>query len=154
MPTFDYTFSVPAPLEQVAAFHYGTAVLKQLTPPPIYVQIREAQPLAEGSTSHLTLWFGPIPVHWVAIHSAVDPLRGFVDSQSRGPMKKWRHQHTFQAAGPGRTQVHEHLEYDHRPGLAGLFTRLLFNRPALTLLFSYRKWATRRAVAGATRTTR
>jgi ligand-binding SRPBCC domain-containing protein len=138
---------VAAPLAEVAAFHHETAVLKQLTPPPIFVQLHEAQPLADGSISRFTMWFGPLPIRWVAVHSAVDPGRGFVDTQVRGPLKSWRHQHSFEAGENGQTVLRERVAYEHRPGLAGVFSRVLFNRPALRLLFAYRKWVTRRALS-------
>jgi hypothetical protein len=43
------------------------------------------EPLAEGSISDFTLWFGPLPIRWTARHSHIDPLHGFTDTQVRGP---------------------------------------------------------------------
>jgi len=143
MPTFDYRFTVNAPLTKVAAFHHDTRVIKRLTPFPIILQIHRAELLAEGSISDFTLWFGPLPVHWVAVHTHVDPLHGFTDTQHQGPLKRWAHTHTFTTAGERQTQVHEHIEYEHYPGLKGLRSRLLFARPGLYLLFTYRKLITR-----------
>ena len=66
MPVFDFTFSVRAPLQAVAAFHHDTRALKRLTPPPVFVQIHSMEPLAEGSRSEFSMWFGPVPLRWVA----------------------------------------------------------------------------------------
>lgn len=141
MPTFDYTFSVNAPLAAVAELHRDTRALKKLTPPPIFVQIHTYEPLAEGARAEFTLWFGPLPLRWQAVHSDVSE-HGFTDTQVRGPLAFWQHTHRFIALAPDRTQISEHIRYAHKPGLRGWFTRLLFNRPGLYLLFSARKWLT------------
>jgi ligand-binding SRPBCC domain-containing protein len=145
MPTFDYTFTVDAPQAAVVAFHHDTSVLKTLTPPPIIVQIHSYEPLSEGSVANFTLWFGPIPIHWKAVHSNVDET-GFTDTQDRGPLKRWRHTHRFSAASDNVTIVSEHIEYDYKSGILGLIGRLLFSPPALTLLFTSRKLITRRLI--------
>lgn len=142
MSTFDYTFVVNAPLTAVAAFHHDTRILKKLTPPPIFVQIHRYEPLGDGSEAEFTLWFGPLPVRWLAIHAEVGE-HGFTDTQARGPLQSWRHRHRFTAVSPTQTRIHEHIEYEHARGWRGLFSRLLFARPGLYLLFTARKWLTR-----------
>lgn len=143
-----HAFTVRAPLASVAAFHRDTAVLPRLTPPPVRVQLGRIEPLADGSVSEFTLWFGPFPVRWRAVHSDVDPQHGFTDTQQSGPMRVWRHTHRFEAQGPSATRVTEHLAYAHRAGVRGLVSRVVFNRPALRLLFLYRAFAMRRALEG------
>lgn len=145
MPTFDYSFTVDAPQEAVVAFHHDTSVLKTLTPPPIFVQIHSYEPLGEGSVANFTLWFGPFPIYWKAIHSNVDE-KGFTDTQARGPLKRWQHTHRFSAVSDDVTRVSEHIEYEYKSGIRGLIGRLLFSPPALTLLFNSRKLITRRAI--------
>jgi len=144
MPIFDYEFLVDAPRSAVAAFHYGASV-KTLTPLPIIAQLHYHEPLADGSKSNFTLWFGPFPVHWKVVHSDVGES-GFTDTQIRGPLKRWRHNHRFFAQEDGTTRVSEHIEFEYRPGLAGLLSRLIFSDPALTMLFTMRKMITRRLV--------
>jgi len=143
MPTFDYAFTVRAPLAEVAEFHHDTRALKRLTPPPIIVQLHRVDPMAEGSVSEFTLWFGPIPIRWTAVHSNVGPS-GFTDTQTRGPLKYWRHTHSFGVESEKVTCIREHVEYEHPGGLRGLFTRLLFGRLGLLALFTARKVVTRR----------
>jgi len=143
MPIFDYTFTVNAPKEAVVAFHHDTSVLKMLTPPPIFVQIHYFEPLAENSVARFTLWFGPFPIHWKAIHSNVDG-NGFIDTQAQGPLKRWQHTHRFSALDAEVTRVSEHIDYKYESGLRGLPGRLLFSKPALYLLFTARKVITRR----------
>lgn len=152
MSTFDFRFKVKASLQAVADFHRDTRALSRLTPPPIIVRFHRVDPLAEGARADMTMWFGPIPVAWSAVHDQVDPLRGFRDTAVRSPLERWQHRHTFTAIAPHLTEVHEHLEYAHRSGLAGLFSRLLFNPLGLRFLFAYRRWVTRRALESAART--
>lgn len=142
MPNFDYKFTVDASLTAVGDFHSDTSALKWLTPPPAIVQLRSIQPLAEGSVSEFTLWVGPLPLKWKAVHRGVSE-RGFTDVQAEGPALKWEHTHTFTPLAADVTEIQEQIEYEHKPGLWGIVTRLLFARPNLYLMFTYRKYATR-----------
>ncbi len=142
MPTFTYEFLVAAPIEAVRQFHRDTSALKRLTPPPTIVQLQSIEPLSEGSVSRFTLWVGPLPLRWKAVHVDVHP-NGFTDVQAEGPAAKWEHTHTFRDEGPNQTRILEHIEFQHRAGPWGWVTRLLFSRPNLRLMFSYRKHATR-----------
>lgn len=145
MPTFDFEFTVDATVKQVSDFHSDTAALKTLTPPPTIVQLHDIEPLAEGSRSLFTLWVGPLPLKWTALHRDVGP-NGFTDLQTDGPAQKWVHTHTFTPLGAETTRVNEHIEFEHKPGFRGLVTRLLFARPNLYVMFTYRKWITRRVL--------
>ncbi|MEM9354332.1 MAG: hypothetical protein AAGA92_15100 [Planctomycetota bacterium] len=145
MPTFDYKFTVNAPQEAVRQFHHDTSALKILTPPPTIVQLHDIEPLAEGSVSRFTLWVGPLPLKWKAVHRDVTD-QGFTDIQAEGPAKKWEHTHTFVALDDQTTEVREHVEYEHAGGFWGLVTRALFAKPNLYTMFTYRKLATRRAL--------
>lgn len=147
MPVFDYRFTVTAPLEAVRDFHRDTSALKTLTPPPTIVQLHAIEPLAEGSVSRFTLWVGPLPLRWTAVHRNVSD-RGFTDIQAEGPAAKWEHTHSFIPLPDGRTEIHEHIEYEHKRGLWGIVTRLLFSKPNLLFMFGYRRWITRRRLAG------
>lgn len=146
MPTFTYTFTVKAPLAAVAAFHHDASALKKLSPPPLFVQLHRVEALAEGAIADFTLWFGPLPVRWVAVHSEVDALRGFTDTQTRGPLAAWRHTHRFDAIDANTTRVREHIVYEYPSGRRGLLARLLFAPPALRFLFWYRGFITRRSL--------
>ncbi len=146
MPIFVDRFLVPAAPEAVAAFHHDTRVLKRLTPPPVFVQIHHIEPLGEGSRSEFTLWFGPLPLRWLAVHSQVSVKSGFTDTQSRGPLKRWVHRHHWQENGRGHTVMEEFVEYEHFTGRRGLLTRLLFAPPLLWVMFRYRRFAMRRGV--------
>ena len=121
--------------------------------PPTLVQLHSIEPLAEGSVSRFTLWVGPLPLHWTAVHRNVGD-HGFTDVQAEGPAARWEHTHTFTPLDDATTRIDEHIEYEHKPGPWGVITRLLFSRPNLTLMFAYRKFVTRRHLARAAASTR
>lgn len=143
MPVFDFAFEVDAPLQVVREFHKDTRALKLLTPPPTIVQLHSIEPLAEGSVSRFTLWVGPLPLKWEAVHRDVSDS-GFTDVQRTGPARKWEHTHSFVPISEDRTQVREHVEYEHKRGFWGLVTRALFAKANLYLMFTFRKLVTRR----------
>ena len=145
MPVFDYCFKVNAPLQAVREFHYDTSVLKKLTPPPMILQLQKIEPLAEDSVSMFTLWVGPLPLCWKAVHRDVSQT-GFTDVQAEGPAKKWEHTHTFTAIDENLTRIDEHVVYEHAHGFWGILTRVLFAKPNLLALFAYRKIVTRRCL--------
>ena len=142
MPVFDFQFTVNASLERVREFHRDTSALKRLTPPPTIVQLHDIEPLGEGSVSNFTLWVGPLPLRWRAVHRDVSE-HGFTDVQASGPAKKWEHKHSFVPLSDGRTQVREHIEYEHDTGFWGIVTRVLFAKPNLYFMFTYRMLVTR-----------
>ena len=146
MRVFEYAFTVRAPLAAVAHFHHDTRALKRLSPPPLFVQLHRVEPLGEGSVAEFTLWLGPLPLRWRAVHSDVDALHGFTDIQAHGPLKRWRHTHRFEPLDDTTTRVLEYIEYQHADGWMGALTRLLFSPPGLRFLFAYRSWVTRRSL--------
>ena len=142
MPVFDYRFNVDAPLSAVRSFHRDTSALKRLTPPPTIVQLHDIEPLDEGSVSKFTLWVGLLPLRWTAEHRDVSE-HGFTDVQTAGPAKRWEHTHSFTKLSEDRTEIHEHIEFEHKSGFWGVVTRILFALPNLYSMFTYRKLVTR-----------
>jgi len=146
MAVFDYRFTVQAPLDDVSAFHFRPDAFRKLTPPLMIMQVHHVEPPSEGSVNEFTMWMGPLPVHWKAVHSDVSAT-GFTDTQTEGPMRFWRHTHRFSAVDAASSEVHEHIEFRHHGGWKGVRSRLLFSRPALVALFAIRKRITRREVS-------
>jgi len=145
MPTFKHAFTVAAPRAAVADFHADARVLKRLMPPPLFVRLHEAGRLEEGAVADFTLWFGPIPVRWRALHRDVGD-DGFTDIQIRGPLQHWQHTHRFIPLDDHHTRVQDRVTYEHPGGARGWLSRLLFNRASLAFLFAYRQYITRRAL--------
>lgn len=143
MNRFTHHFIVRASLREVADFHRDPRALRRLTPPPIWVQFRHLEPLAENSIAEFNLWFGPFPVRWRALHTEVHPLHGFTDTQVQGPLRYWKHTHSFQALDARTTQITETIEYEYPKGWTGLLARVLYSPLALRFLFLYRQLVTR-----------
>ncbi len=142
---FVHRTRVQAPLEAVAAFHKDTQALKRLTPPPVFVQLHHLEPLAEGSLARFTLWLGPLPVRWVAVHQDVDALCGFSDYQAHGPFQRWVHRHTFRRLDATSSEIVDEIEAEFgRHPLWGLVSRLMWL--GLPGLFAYRGRVTRRSL--------
>jgi ligand-binding SRPBCC domain-containing protein len=145
MPTFIHEFIVNTPIQPVIEFHKDARALKWLTPPPVYVQFHEIQPLGEGSRAEFTMWMGPIPIRWIAVHSDYDPQKGFTDSQVKGPFKYWEHKHSFISIDDNTTKIMDQVSAE--PGshwFWGLVSRFMWL--TLPLLFTYRGWSTRRII--------
>lgn len=138
MRHFKHCTRVYAPIERVAEFHRSTAALKILTPPPIFVQLHHVEPLSDNSVADFTLWLGPIPVRWIARHSNVDPLSGFVDTQVKGPFHSWEHRHKFVAIDDHITDVIDQIQAEPNTWLSWI---MWLN---LRFLFLYRGWQIRR----------
>lgn len=150
--SFSHRFRVNAPLLAVAAFHRDSRALKRLTPPPVFVQLHRMEPLGENSVTDFTMWMGPLPVHWIAIHTNVDPMHGFQDSQLQGPFARWEHRHTFEPLDDKTTLVTDQIQAEFGDGFWGLLGRFMWLN--LPFMFAYRGWVTRRAVEKAVRMSR
>ena len=145
MKRFSHRFVVRAPLARVAEFHRDARALRLLTPPPLFVRFNRLEPLAEGSLVDFTMWLGPLPLRWLARHSAVNMPHGFIDAQERGPFAQWIHRHVFEALDEHTTAVIDKVQAQpSRHWFWGLVSRSMWL--SLPILFAYRAWQTRRAL--------
>lgn len=144
--TFERTSIIPATMEQMIAFHAHPKALQWLTPPPIFAQMHrdDRRSMTEGELE-FTLWFGPIPFRWVARHEPGPTPTSFADRMVSGPLASWYHQHIFSEAPEG-VRLTDRIELEHKPGLPGFFTRLMFDGLPLRILFFYRHLRTRHGV--------
>ena len=144
MKKFSHRFRVAAPLENVAAFHRDPNALKKLTPLPLWIQVDEIEPLSENSRARFTIWAGPIPLRWEALHTNVTS-HGFTDTQVKGPYKYWVHNHEFAALTLDTTGVIDEVDAIYGEGLFwGPITRLMWL--GMPFLFWFRGWRTRNIV--------
>ena len=106
------------------------------------VRFNKIEPLAEGSIADFIIWLGPIPVHWKAKHSDVDPNNGFIDTQVEGPFKYWVHRHSFVVINEGVTEVKDEIQakFSRHP-YRGMVGRLMWVN--LPTLFAFRARKTR-----------
>ena len=137
-------------LQDMIAFHEAPAALSALTPPPIFIRVRgdTRTSMREGQLE-FTLWFGPIPLRWMVQHEPGPTDTSFADRMLSGPVAYWRHEHIFREIDGG-IELTDRLQYAHKRGIQGMFTRLMFNQVSLWLLFFYRHRRTRIALKGMT----
>lgn len=145
---FEHRSIMSTTLEAIHGFHAAPEALLRLTPPPLVIQVvRDGRvSLTEGEIE-FKLWFGPVPVRWLARHEPGPDEYSFIDRMLEGPMAVWEHQHLFRAVDSG-IELTDHITLVHHPGWKGLFTRLIFDGLLLRILFIYRHWRTRRALSG------
>lgn len=107
MAAFAKSVVIDAPIQTVFGFHERPDALLLLTPafPPVRV-VNKSGGLEPGSRVELRVGFLP----WVALHTAYEPNRLFVDEQIRGPFAKWIHRHEFEDLG-GKTRLTDRVEY-------------------------------------------
>ncbi|MFW5748255.1 MAG: SRPBCC family protein [Chloroflexota bacterium] len=143
--TYEKRSLIKTTMDNMLAFHQDPKALSQLSPPPIFVRLKrdDRKSLTEGELA-FTLWFGPIPIHWVARHEPGPTETSFADFMVQGPMLYWRHEHTFEDVEGGVILI-DRVTLAHKPGLPGLLTRLMFDGIPLRILFFYRHLRTRMA---------
>jgi ligand-binding SRPBCC domain-containing protein len=133
-------------LAQLIAFHENPSNLPKLTPPPIFIHIQRdnRSSLSEGEIE-FTLWFGPFPVTWLALHEPGPTGHSFADLALNSPLDYWRHEHIFEQLENGVALV-DRVSYAHKPGFRGIVTRLFFGKIPLVILFNYRHLQTQIAM--------
>lgn len=143
---FEKHITINTTVEKLIAFHEDPAALGRLTPPPIFVQVREDNrtSLTNGDLK-FTLWFGPIPLKWHVQHESGPTETSFADRMLSGPMAHWYHEHIFTET-PDGARLTDRVTIQHKSGWQGLLTRLMFDGLPLRILFFYRHLRTRLAL--------
>ena len=137
-------------LRALRQFHEDPRALQRLTPVfmPLKIVRDERRSLTEGDVE-LRMGPGPLSFRWLARHEPGPTEASFTDRMAKGPMAHFVHQHIFEELASG-VALTDRITLAHRPGWRGILTRLVFDGPALRLLFMYRHWRTRRALEAAT----
>lgn len=123
------------PLPDVFDFFSDCRNLEVLTPPELQFRILtpDAHAVREGLLIDYRLRLWGIPVRWQSRISVWEPGRRFVDEQTRGPYRRWRHEHVFRDDGDG-TLVTDRVDY---APTGGALAHVLV-RPQLLRIFRYR----------------
>lgn len=142
MPTFVRSLIVRAPVANVFAFHEREDALPRLSPPfpPVRVVKRDGG-IRPGARVELRIG----PVRWLALHTAYEPNRLFVDEQVQGPFASWVHRHEFEAVDATTTRLTDRVTFT-LPG-GPIVNAVLGRVIALSLvpMFRFRHRATRAA---------
>lgn len=133
---------------EVFGFFADAANLERITPDSLHFEIRSPQPIAmcAGATIHYQLSLFGLKFRWCTLIESFEPEAGFVDVQTKGPYRSWRHTHTFSDA-PGGTLVRDHVEYEVPLGPLGELANRLFVARQLRRIFDFRRTAIETALA-------
>lgn len=145
MPTFVRRVLIDAPVSAVFRFHEREDALSLLSPPfpPMRVVSRSG---GIGAGARVELRVAGL-IRWVAVHTAFERDRLFVDEQEEGPFRRWTHRHEFEAEG-ARTRLTDRVTYELPGGPAVNALAPVFATPGLVLMFRYRHRMTRRYCEG------
>lgn len=141
---FEHSSVFPGTASRLTAVHALPQTFARLTMPPLVMQVVDDRRTSlTGGDIAFRLWFGPFPVNWLARHEAGVNEYSFKDVQVRGPLETWEHEHVIEPDEKG-ARLTDRITFSHKPGIAGLLTRLLFDGLPLKFLFLYRHLQTRR----------
>jgi ligand-binding SRPBCC domain-containing protein len=140
VPAFVQSVLIDAPVEDVFRFHEREDALALLTPPfpPVRV-ISRTGGIQTGARVELRVGV----FRWVALHTAYEKDRLFVDEQIQGPFAKWVHRHEFEAVGAS-TRLTDRIAWE-LPG--GALVNLLLGWTAtlgLRNMFAHRHRVTKK----------
>jgi ligand-binding SRPBCC domain-containing protein len=130
-------------LQEAWEFFSTPRNLARITPPDMGFVIREPFDDRPAHTGQLiTYSVKPllgIPVTWVTRIEEVQAPYRFVDTQLRGPYKRWWHLHTFEETAEG-VLMRDRVEYEMPFGALGEALHDLVVKPRLKRIFDHR-WA-------------
>jgi ligand-binding SRPBCC domain-containing protein len=128
---------LPYPREDVFAFFSDAFELETLTPRSLHFSVLTAAPITmrEGLLIDYTLRLHGIPMRWQSRITAWEPPFRFTDEQTRGPYRRWHHEHHFEAV-EGGTLCRDLVDYI-APG--GWLIDRLFVRADVQRIFRYRE---------------
>lgn len=133
--------TVKRPRHEVFAFFADAANLERLTPPSMHFHILTPVPIEmrAGTIIDYRIALFGLPLKWRTLIELFEPQRRFVDVQSRGPYRYWRHLHMFSDAVEGGTVVTDRVEYELPFGALGTVAHAVFVRRQLRHIFDYRR---------------
>lgn len=133
------TLFLPHPRSVVFPFFAAAENLQRITPP--WVDFRIVTPLPiemhRGTLIDYRLKVHGVPIAWRTEITAWEPDGFFVDTQLKGPYRRWVHAHRFTDV-PGGTLVQDDVEFSV-PG--GWPIERLFVRRDLRAIFLHRQRA-------------
>jgi ligand-binding SRPBCC domain-containing protein len=127
---------LPCPREKLFDFFTDAFKLETLTPPLLRFEVVTPAPIVirTGTLIDYKLRLHGIPIRWQSEINEWEPPSRFVDRQTRGPYRLWRHEHRF-VEQHGGTLVIDHVEY-RAPG--GSLVNRFFVVPDLRKIFGFR----------------
>lgn len=143
---------VPAPVSMVFAFFSNAANLERLTPANLSFEILTPLPIGMqvGARIEYRIRLSGVPMRWLSEITRFEPERCFVDTQLRGPYKRWVHLHEFRSLPEGQTEIRDQVDYELPFGPLGSVAHKLMVQRTLQGIFDFRRQAVARVFSGST----
>ncbi len=111
---------IPRPRAEVFEFFSSEKNLEALTPPWLNFKVlnKSTPQIQAGTLINYQLKLYGLPIRWQTLIEIWEPGVRFVDTQLRGPYKKWHHTHTFQDVDGG-TMMADRVIYQMHGGRLG-----------------------------------
>ncbi|MDZ4821663.1 MAG: SRPBCC family protein [Planctomycetota bacterium] len=124
----------------VFAFFADATNLEKITPPALRFHIVTPRPIQmqAGTVIDYRLRLYGVGFSWRTTIELFEPPTRFVDTQTIGPYRSWRHMHEFHSVDGG-TLMTDRVEYQMPLGLLGGVAQRLFVRRSLRNIFDYRQ---------------
>lgn len=128
---------LPRSRDEVFEFFSDAVKLQILTPKWLHFSVLTSPPIhmQPEALINYRLRVRGIPIFWQSRISKWEPPLCFVDEQTRGPYRKWHHEHTFEEADGG-TLCRDTVDYSV---YGGALVNALFVRPDLLKIFAFRQ---------------
>jgi ligand-binding SRPBCC domain-containing protein len=127
---------LPQARDRVFHFFSDAFQLEKLTPGWLKFSVLTPSPIniEAGTLIDYRLTLRGIPIRWQSVISSWEPPLRFVDRQTRGPYRRWHHDHIFESVDGG-TLCRDIVDYDV---MGGRLVNALFVRPDLLKIFAFR----------------
>jgi uncharacterized protein (TIGR01777 family) len=131
---------VPKPIEKVFDFFCEAKNLEALTPDFVQFQIlRQTDDFIVKNTEiEYQLKIHGFPIRWKTLIEDIKKNEYFIDTQLKGPYKKWHHTHRFEAM-KGGTLISDRVLYQLPVGALGSLVAGKFVRKDVEGIFDYRR---------------
>jgi ligand-binding SRPBCC domain-containing protein len=128
---------LPHPRQRVFEFFSDASNLQILTPAWLHFVVQTPTPIRveNGTRIDYSLRMHGVPIRWQSLISHWEPPFRFVDEQTHGPYRSWRHEHTFEAT-PGGVICRDAIDYSV---FGGSLIHTLFVRGDLSKIFAFRQ---------------
>lgn len=131
---------IPRPIDEVFPFFCDEKNLEQLTPPNLNFKVlkKDTPTVRAGTIIDYRLSLYGIPFGWRTLIESWEPGKSFVDTQLKGPYKKWHHTHTFITSNGG-TLMTDRIVYCLPMGALGDLVAGNFVDKEVKGIFEFRK---------------
>ena len=110
---YSYESNISAPAADVFAYHERFAALQRLIPPWESVRvISNNGSIQNGDSKTIRMNLGPFKIIWEARHQDYQANRQFVDVQVKGPLKYWKHTHSFRSIDINQTNLKDTVQLE------------------------------------------